>query len=107
MIFPRAPPIVAWPTRPPRPRERRHRLFLVAILALLLVAGGTALSYYVDALWFGSLGYGSVFWRNLNIRATVFAVFAVLTFVALYGAFLAFKPDRLNDITGGTILING
>jgi uncharacterized protein len=107
MNFPRDRSIVDWPTRPPRPPHRRHRLFLVAVIALLLLAGGTALSYYVDALWFDSLGYVSVFWTNLNIRATVFAVFAGLTFVILYGAFLAFKPDRLNDITGGTILING
>jgi uncharacterized membrane protein (UPF0182 family) len=107
MNFPRDRPIVDWPTRPPRPRDRHHRLFLVAVLALLLVAGGTALSYYVDWLWFASLGYVSVFWTNLNIRATVFALFAGLTFVVLYGAFLVFKPERLNDITGGTILING
>src|SRR5919201_1329887 len=40
-------------------------------------------------------------------RLFLFAVFAGLTFAALYGSFLAVKPDQLNDITGGTILING
>ena len=24
--------------------------------------------YYVDALWFGALGYGDVFWKTLNIQ---------------------------------------
>jgi uncharacterized protein len=105
MNFPRDRSIVDWP--PPRPPQRRIRLFVIAALGILLLSGGTALSYYVDALWFDSLGYIDVFWRTLNVRATVFALFAGLTFVALYGAFLAFKPARLNDISGGTILING
>jgi uncharacterized membrane protein (UPF0182 family) len=107
MNFPRDRSIVDWPSRPPHSGRRGHRLFLLAVLGVLVLSAGTALSYYVDALWFDSLGYRSVFWKTLNIQATVFALFAVLTFAALYGAFLAFKPDRLNDITGGTILING
>ncbi len=107
MNFPRDRSIVDWPLRPPRPPRRQHRLFLIAVLGLLVLSVGTALSYYVDALWFDSLGYVAVFWKTLNIQATVFVVFAGLTFAGLYGSFLAFKPDRLNDITGGTILING
>jgi uncharacterized protein len=105
MSTPRDGPIIDWPA-PRRPR-RRGRLFLAAAVVVLLLAGGTALSYYVDALWFASLGYVDVFWKTLNIQASVFALCTGLTFAALYGAFLAFKPDRLNDITGGTILING
>jgi uncharacterized protein len=105
MNIPRDRSIVDWP--PPRRTRRRGRMFLVGILAVLLLAAGTALSYYVDALWFESLGYFAVFLTTLKIEATVFVLFAGLTFAALFGAFLAFKPDRLNDITGGTILING
>jgi hypothetical protein len=106
MNTPRDRSIVDWPA-PPRPPRRRGRLVVFGVLAVLLLAGGTALSYYVEALWFDSLGYFAVFWKTLTIQATVFVLFAGLTFVALYGAFLAFKPDRLNDITGGTIIING
>jgi uncharacterized protein len=106
MNTPRDRSIVDWPA-PPRPPRRRGRLVVFGVLAVLLLAGGTALSYYVEALWFESLGYFAVFWKTLTIQATVFALFTGLTFVALYGAFLAFKPDRLNDITGGTIIING
>jgi uncharacterized protein len=108
MNLPRDRSIVDWPPpRPPRRPRRRGRLVLFAILGVLLLAGGTALSYYVDALWFASLGYVDVFWKTLNLQATIFALFAGLTFAALYGSFLAFKPDRLNDITGGAIIING
>ena len=37
----------------------------------------------------------------------IFTVFAVATFAAVYGSFLALKPDRLGEIAGGRILING
>src|SRR5204862_3978854 len=93
--------VVDWP--PPRRPRRRGRLLVLAILALCVLAGGTTLSYYVDALWFESLGYSAVFWTTLNLRALVFGIFTLTTFVALYGAFLALKPARLGDFTGGPI----
>jgi uncharacterized membrane protein (UPF0182 family) len=96
---------IDWP--PPRPPRRRGRLFLVAIIGVLVLGVGTALSYYVDALWFDSLGYGDVFWKTLRLQSTIFSSFTLVTFLVLYGSFLAFKPDRLNDITGGRILIQG
>ena len=43
------------------------------MLFAAFLSGGTALSYYVESLWFDSLGYGDVFWTNLNLRASVFA----------------------------------
>jgi hypothetical protein len=96
---------IDWP--PSRPPRRRGRLLIVAIIGVLVLGVGTALSYYVDALWFGSLGYGDVFWKTLRLQSTIFSGFTVVTFLVLYGSFLAFKPDRLNDITGGRILIQG
>jgi uncharacterized protein len=99
------PETIDWP--PPRSRRKRGRLFLLAVLVIALMGAGTALSYYVDALWFGSLGYADVFWRTLTVQARVFTAFTVVTLLVLYGSFLAFKPAGLNDITGGRILING
>src|SRR5437588_153166 len=97
--------IVDWPaSRPPR---RRLLWFLVAIVAALLLSAGTAVSYYVDALWFESLGYLDVFWKTLNIQAAVFLVFAGATFAVLYGSYVALKPAQLADLAGGTIIING
>jgi uncharacterized membrane protein (UPF0182 family) len=95
---------IDWP--PPRRPRRRGRLFILAVLAVVVLGGGTALSYYVDALWFGTLGYGDVFWRTLDIEAVVFTAFSVLTFVVLYGSFLALKPARLGEFAGA-ILVNG
>lgn len=98
--------IVDWPP-PRRPRPRLGRLLFFAAFAAVVFGGGTALSYYVESLWFESLGYSDVFWTTLNLQTAVFAMVAVLTFAVLYGSYLAFKPANLDDITGGTILING
>ena len=51
-------------------------LRLLLILAALFIGVGMSLSYYVDALWFASLGYADVFWKTLNLQAAVFAVAA-------------------------------
>src|SRR6202521_348937 len=93
------PDIVDW-QRPPR---RHHRLFflVLAILAVVIFCSRTALSYYVDALWFGSLGYGDVFRKTITLQWVVFAAFFAVTFIFLYGWFLAlrraYQPDLPDD----------
>jgi uncharacterized protein len=94
-----------WP--PSRQPRRRGRLIILAVLGVLFLGVGTALSYYVDALWFGSLGYADVFWTSLNLQAAVFTGFALVTFLVFYGSFLALKPARLGELAGLPILING
>src|SRR5436190_12519285 len=86
--------------------SRRGRLALIVVAVVLILGAGTTLSYYVDALWFSSLGYSEVFWRTLNFQAYAFLGFALLTFLALYGAFLLFKPESLSA-SSNTIIING
>src|SRR5215471_15665228 len=96
-----------WPNRRTSPR-RRMRFWIFALAVVFLISASTTLSYYVDALWFGALGYSQVFWTTLNYQAAAFCAFTLVTFAAIYGAFLLFKPDSLSSLTsGGTILING
>src|SRR5439155_11932996 len=101
------PESIDWPrTRPPR--HRRRFLLILAVLAVIFFGGRTALSYYVDVLWFESLGYGDVFWKTLGLQWGIFAAFAAATFLILYGSFLALKRAHLPDLpTGHTILIGG
>jgi uncharacterized membrane protein (UPF0182 family) len=98
-------PVIDW--QPRRPRRRRGRIAILVALALVLFGGGTALSYYVDALWFDSLGFGEVFWKSLNLQGAVFSIFFLVTFAVLYGAFTLLKPPRLGELTNFPILING
>src|SRR5271168_1390000 len=93
----------------PSPRRSRRVFFLVlATLAVFIFSSRTALSYYVDALWFESLGYGEVFWKTRALQWAVFAAFFVVTFLFLYGWFLALKrayqsdlPDDYRIVIGG------
>jgi uncharacterized membrane protein (UPF0182 family) len=88
-----------------RPRGRAP-VALLAVLGALLLAGSTVVSYFVDALWFQSLGLESVFWTRLSLQAAAFAAFALLTFLAVYGVFRALESDSLSQLVESSILIN-
>ncbi|MFZ0771874.1 MAG: UPF0182 family protein [Candidatus Sulfotelmatobacter sp.] len=103
------PETIDWPPPlPGRPRRRRRFLVILAVLAVIFFAGRTTLSYYVDVLWFGSLGYADVFWKTLSLQSEVFTAFTAATFLILFGSFLALKRAHLPDLPDGhTILIGG
>ncbi len=97
---------IDWPRS--RPRRLRRFVIIFVVLAAIVIASRTTLSYYVDALWFGSLGYGGVFWKTLSLQWGIFAAFGAATFVILYGSFLALKRAHLPDLPSGhTITIGG
>jgi len=90
-------------------RQRRRqsaRLALLAALGVAVLGSSTAVSYYVDALWFESLGLASVFWTRLSLQAATFGAFALVTFLVVYGLFRALKPNQLGQLAGTTILFN-
>ena len=91
---------IDWPS-PRRPR-RRGRLLILAVLAVVVLGAGTALSYYVEALWFDSLGYVDVFWKTLNVQASVFIGFAAITLVVTRNLDLHRAQGGLvmNDVIG-------
>ena len=99
-------PVVRQPTNPARPV--RWLLFLVIAILVVLLGGRAWISYYVEALWFGALGYGSLFWKTLSIQSAAFTIFTAATFCILYGAFLALKRGYLPSLPGAhTILVGG
>jgi uncharacterized protein len=101
------PESIDWPRMHP-PRRRRRFLLILAVLASIFFGGRTALSYYVDVLWFGSLGYRDVFWKTLGLQWGIFAAFTAATFLVLYGLFLALKRAHLPDLPNShTILMGG
>src|SRR6266404_7956275 len=101
------PESIDWP-RMHAPRRRRFFVLILAALAVIVLGGRAVLSYYVDLLWFDSLGYRDVFWKTLGLQSGIFAAFAAATFLALYGSFLALKRAHLPNLPSGhTILIGG
>src|SRR5580704_17137327 len=99
------PDIVDW-QQPPR-RHRRLFFLVLAILAIVIFSSRTALSYYVDALWFGSLGYGDVFRKTLTLQWTVFVAFFAVTFLFLYGWFLALRTAYQSDLPDDYVTVIG
>jgi len=92
---------------PPPPSRRRLGLLSVILVIAALFSAGTAVSYYVEALWFASLGYRDVFWTTLNLQGIAFTLAGVTTFVVLYGAFRMLKPPHFGEFgTGGFIIVN-
>ena len=95
----------------PAPPRRRRVLLIstAAAAALFFLLGGRLLSYFVDALWFSSLGYTEVFRKTLALEWGLFGIFFALTFALLYGAFLMLRETRFGSSTGlvRSVIVNG
>jgi uncharacterized membrane protein (UPF0182 family) len=89
-------PIIDLPRRKRRPN--RLILLLVAIILVVISASRWTLSYYVEILWFGSLGYAQVFWKSWGLEWSVFAAFFAATFILLYGWFLVLWQMHQADL---------
>jgi len=86
------PESIEWPLKKqPRRSRRRTLLFLIGALAVIVFGSRTALSYWVDLLWFSSLGFSEVFWKTRVLEWGIFAAFAIVTFLVLFGVFSALK----------------
>src|SRR5215510_729815 len=71
-----------------KPRRRRRWIWLLVIaIVLLLIIVSRGLSIYLSALWFGSLGYSSVYWYMFRLKIELFLIFFALSTVFLRGAF--------------------
>jgi uncharacterized membrane protein (UPF0182 family) len=94
-------------TRARRPGGRRLFLLLLVLLAIIVLGGRGAVSWYVDALWFGSLGYSAVFWKTLTLQWSVFALFSAATFIILYGWFRILMRLSRPDLRSATTFVIG
>ena len=99
------PEIIDW-QEPPRRRRGSFFLLLAAILVVLF-ASRTALSYYVEALWFASLGYEEVFQKTLSLQWIAFAVSSATTFLMVYGWFLALRRLYEDNLPSGSTIFIG
>jgi hypothetical protein len=91
-----------------RPEMKFRGILIWIALAILLIilSARTAISYYVDSLWFGSLGYAPVFWRTLGFEWTAFAVPFLFTFLVIYGWTSALRYVCRTELNNaGTIVL--
>ena len=77
---------------------RRSRILIAVALAvvLLLLFGPRMIDAYVDWLWFGELGYRSVFTTKLVTRVAVFLVAAVVMAGIVFAALAL--PYRMRPV---------
>ncbi len=88
-------------------RSRRPFFLLLVILFALFIASRTLISYWVDLLWYQSLGYGSVFWKTAGLESAAFAVFTGVSFVLLYAAFTVIRKSHEADLPSAHAMVIG
>jgi uncharacterized membrane protein (UPF0182 family) len=83
-------------------RRSRILIAIALVVVVLLLIGPRLIDTYVDWLWFGELGYRSVFTTVLFTRLVVFLVAAVFVGVVLYAALaLAYRTRPVFVPTAG------
>ena len=73
-------------------RPARGFLLPVGILVILIIAAFQSISFYVESLWFGSLGFEPVYWYRLQAQAYVFFAFTIGTALVLWALFRLVMP---------------
>jgi len=91
----------------PKRGAKRGLIILLVLVAVLVLGSRTALSFWVDLLWFGSLGYSEAFWTARTLQWGCFAGFAVATFLILYGAFQLLLRAHAEDMPSDHTLFFG
>jgi len=73
------------------PKRRRWKIWLVVAAILLLISLSRIVSIYISALWFGSLGYSTIYWYVFKAKLALFFGSAILTALLLSATFLLFQ----------------
>ncbi len=102
------PETIDWPLRNTARPRRYVLIFFLVLVAIIVLCASSLIAYWVDMLWFNSLGYAGVFWTTVRMEWTVFAIFATATFAILFGAFALLRRTHAADLPGThTILVGG
>ena len=73
------------------PKRRWFKIWIIVAAIILFISFSRIISVYLSALWFGSLGYSSVYWYVFKTKLALFAIFTILTALLLSATFLLFQ----------------
>jgi uncharacterized membrane protein (UPF0182 family) len=92
---------------PAKPKRSRKRIWLIVGVLALLIVLFRSVSIYISAIWFGSLGYSSVYWYIFRSKLFIFLIFAALTILILRAAFwLLERTFSASTLERRTIMVN-
>src|SRR5262245_5275447 len=83
---------VPYEGRPQLPRAPRSLIVWLVVLLAVFIGALQSVSFYVDNLWFSSLGFESVFWYRIKAQTTAFILFFVATTLILWVMFRLVIP---------------
>lgn len=78
--------------QPPDLRSAGRILVPIGIAVFILIAGLQSISFYVESLWYGSLGFSSVYWYRLRAQSTLFLAVTIFTAFVLWLIFRLVTP---------------
>jgi hypothetical protein len=98
---------VVYPIREDPPIKPRRAIILIVLAFLfILFSARTTISWFVDSLWFASLGYSEVFWRTLDFKWIAFVIPSIVTFLILFAWFSALRRACRDELkNAGTIVL--
>ena len=73
-------------------RSARGLLVRLGIVIFVLIAALQSVSFYVESLWYGSLGFASVYWYRLRAQSLLFLAVTLVTAFALWLIFRLVTP---------------
>jgi len=94
-------------------RTSRSLILRLILLIFVVAVAFQSLSFYVESLWFGSLGFESVYWYQLKAQSETFLAFFVATTALLWLMFrLVIPPSRgprrpLLELNGKPVYLPG
>ena len=92
---------------PSKPKRRRWLIALIVGVIALIFLFSRAVSVYISALWYDSLGYSSVYWYIFRTKLIIFLVFAIITTAILRAAFWLLERNFSASALGSrTIMVN-
>ena len=72
---------------PSNPLPSKSLIVKLIVLLVLVIGAFQSISVYVESLWFGSLGFVSVYWYQFKAQSATFGAFFLATTIILWVMF--------------------